>query len=92
MKTKIGLLLLISSLTSALETEVIVTKEGSCRGKDSIRDGAVVTLDYDGFIEDRTGNAGERFTSTYQQSDPFKFTLGQNEVIKGLEQVRITKE
>jgi len=46
-----------------------------------------VTLDYEGFLkEKRTGKKGKRFTSTYGLSDPYTFSLGQDEVIPGLEQ------
>ena len=75
------------SAISVAETEVEVSKEGSCRGKEQARDGAKVTVDYDGYLQDRRGNAGKKFTSTYSLTDPYSFTIGANEVISGLEQV-----
>lgn len=68
------------------ETEVEVSKEGSCRGKEQARDGAKVTVDYVGYLQDRRGNAGKKFTSTYSLTDPHSFTVGAEEVIPGLEQ------
>ena len=45
------------------------------------------TVDYDGYLQDRRGNAGKKFTSTYSLTDPYSFTIGADEVIPGLEQV-----
>merc|ERR1711892_980576 len=60
----------------AAETQVDVAKEGSCRGKEQAREGAEVTVDYDGYLQDRRGKTGKKFTSTYSLSDPFSFTIG----------------
>jgi len=71
-------------------TEVEVVKEGSCRGREEARNGAEVTMDYDGYLLDgQTGGRGKKFTSTYGLSDPYSFALGQDAVIPGLEQVSI---
>ena len=88
----VWLILLLFSGTAVAETdvEVEVLKEGSCRGREEARSGAKVTLDYEGFLEDRrTRKNGKKFTSTYGLSDPYTFNIGQDEVIPGLEQVTI---
>merc|ERR1719206_350481 len=85
----VWLILLLFSGTAVAETdvEVDVLKEGSCRGREEARSGAKVTLDYEGFLEDRrTRKNGKKFTSTYGLSDPYTFNMGQDEVIPGLEQ------
>jgi len=80
------LCVLLSELAAA-DTQVEVVKEASCRGKEKTRPGTRVTLDYDGYLRnDKTGNTGKKFTSTYSLSDPYSFTIGQDEVIPGLEQ------
>jgi len=83
----LSIILILKAVVTDAETEVEVLKEGSCRGKEQSRDGAQVTLDYDGYLQDRRGNAGKKFTSTYKLSDPYSFTIGKDEVIPGLEQV-----
>jgi len=70
----------------AVETEVDIAKEGSCRGKEQAKDGAEVTVDYDGYLQNDKGTAGKKFTSTYSLDAPFSFTVGGKEVIPGLEQ------
>ena len=83
----LSIIFILKSVVNAAETEVEVAKEGSCRGKEQSRDGAQLTLDYDGYLQDRRGNAGKKFTSTYKLDDPYSFTIGKDEVIPGLEQV-----
>merc|ERR1711892_1015976 len=82
----LSIIIILKAVLTIAETEVEVAKEGSCRGKEQSRDGAQVTLDYDGYLQDRRGNAGKKFTSTYKLSDPYSFTIGKDEVIPGLEQ------
>jgi len=82
----LSIIFILKSVVNAAETEVEVAKEGSCRGKEQSRDGAQLTLDYDGYLQDRRGNAGKKFTSTYKLDDPYSFTIGKDEVIPGLEQ------
>eukprot|EP00092_Neocalanus_flemingeri_P005009 GFUD01005386.1.p1 GENE.GFUD01005386.1~~GFUD01005386.1.p1 ORF type:complete len:382 (-),score=108.59 GFUD01005386.1:351-1496(-) len=77
---------ILNTKVYAVETEVDIAKEGSCRGKEQARDGAEVTLDYDGYLQDSEGNTGKKFTSTYSLDAPFSFTIGGSEVILGLEQ------
>jgi len=77
---------MLKSCVDAVETQIDIVKEGSCRGKEEARDGVEVTLDYDGYLKNEEGKAGKKYTSTYSLSDPFSFTMGKEEVILGLEQ------
>ena len=79
---------ILRPVVNAGEIEVVITNEGSCRGKEQAREGARVTVDYDGYLQNAKGTAGKKFTSTYSLDDPFSFfMLDGNEVIPGLEQV-----
>ena len=44
----LSIIIILKAVLTIAETEVEVAKEGSCRGKEQSRDGAQVTLDYDG--------------------------------------------
>jgi FKBP-type peptidyl-prolyl cis-trans isomerase FkpA len=48
--------------------------------------GAQVTVHYTGWLQNADGSAGGKFDSSKDRNDPFQFTLGGGQVIKGWDQ------
>jgi FKBP-type peptidyl-prolyl cis-trans isomerase FkpA len=48
--------------------------------------GAQVTVHYTGWLQNADGSAGSKFDSSKDRNDPFQFTLGGGQVIKGWDQ------
>ena len=60
------------------DLKIIDTQAGT--GREAVK-GALVTVHYDGFLEN-----GEKFDSSVDRRQPFKFVLGAGKVIKGWDQ------
>ena len=71
----LGLLLFLTPITSA------ATKSKAATAKD----GKIVVVHYTGWLHDTTKpeNKGAKFDSSRDKSQPFSFTLGKKQVIKG---------
>jgi len=59
------------------KTELKITDVTVGSGKEAVK-GALIKVNYEGFLED-----GTKFDSSYDRGDPFVFSLGAGQVIKG---------
>lgn len=88
---KIAVLVLLVALSCALKEapttlQIGYIKSEECKRKS--RKGDKLSMHYTGTIFDaeKKGNRGDKFDSSLDRKDPFDFTLGQGQVIKGWDQ------
>ena len=78
--TALALALVLPLSISAQELGIQVTKANDCSRK--TRSGDTLSMMYKGTLQ----SDGTKFDSSYDRGEPFKFTLGQGQVIKGWDQ------